>query len=163
MLFDVVEDVQDMMGQGGPVVLKDGAEVSSLQMAFDGTSPNGLMQSMSVRASPGSERKLMRAVSALVAEAKQDENILTALVTQSPQDPCDFMVLLRYGSMQKMNEHQSGKRFKELLDGLEEHLDRPIGLYLTDESMGQLGQTRFPFGPGGEGGRDDAIYSSRKS
>lgn len=31
---------------------------------------------------------------------------------------------------------------------------------MVNERSGQLGEPVHPFGPGGEGGRDDAIYSS---
>lgn len=36
----------------------------------------------------------------------------------------------------------------------------PMGLYMVNERSGKLGEPVHPFGPGGEGGRDDAIYSS---
>ncbi|CAN0015121.1 unnamed protein product [Choristocarpus tenellus] len=35
-----------------------------------------------------------------------------------------------------------------------------MGLYLVNERAGKLGEPVHPFGPGGEGGRDDSIYSS---
>lgn len=35
-----------------------------------------------------------------------------------------------------------------------------MGLYMVNERSGKLGEPVHPFGPGGEGGRDDAIYSS---
>lgn len=35
-----------------------------------------------------------------------------------------------------------------------------MGLYLVNERSGKLSEPVHPFGPGGEGGRDDAIYSS---
>ena len=36
----------------------------------------------------------------------------------------------------------------------------PMGLYMVNERSGKMGEAVHPFGPGGEGGRDDAIYSS---
>ena len=35
-----------------------------------------------------------------------------------------------------------------------------MGLYIANERKGRLSEPNYPFGPGGEGGRDDAIYSS---
>mmetsp|Transcript_1201 Transcript_1201/g.2647 ORF Transcript_1201/g.2647 Transcript_1201/m.2647 type:complete len:235 (-) Transcript_1201:201-905(-) len=160
MLTDVVEDVQDMFGQGSTGLPK--MEVSTLSMAEDGLSPSAIMQTMSLRAAAGSERRLARQVSRLIDAARASGTVLTATATQSEEDPCDFMVLLRYKSMHHMHEHQVKGSFKEALEQMEPQLDRPIGLYLIDEHLGQTGMARYPFGPGGEGGRDDAIYSSRK-
>lgn len=39
-------------------------------------------------------------------------------------------------------------------------LSEPLGLYIANERRGRLSEPNYPFGPGGEGGRDDAIYSS---
>lgn len=39
-------------------------------------------------------------------------------------------------------------------------MSEPMGLYMVNERSGKLGEPVHPFGPGGEGGRDDAIYSS---
>lgn len=44
--------------------------------------------------------------------------------------------------------------------GAEECIAQPMGLYMVNERSGKLGEPVHPFGPGGEGGRDDAIYSS---
>jgi len=41
-----------------------------------------------------------------------------------------------------------------------ELLLQPLGLYVTNERKGKFTEPNYPFGPGGEGGRDDAIYSS---
>lgn len=42
----------------------------------------------------------------------------------------------------------------------EDCVAEPMGLYLVNERSGKLSEPVHPFGPGGEGGRDDAIYSS---
>jgi len=159
MFTDAVEDVQDMLGQGSGLPQM---EVSTFGMAEDGLSPSAIMQTMSLRAAAGSERRLARQVARLVEGARDDGAVLTATATQSEEDPCDFMVLLRYKSMHQMREHQTRGSFKDVLERMEPQLERPIGLYLIDEQLGQAGMARYPFGPGGEGGRDDAIYSSRK-
>lgn len=44
--------------------------------------------------------------------------------------------------------------------GAEVCVVEPMGLYLVNERSGKLGEPVHPFGPGGEGGRDDAVYSS---
>lgn len=159
MFTEAVEDVQDMFGQGGGLPKM---QVSTFGMAEDGVSPSAIMQTMSIRAAAGSERKLARQVARLVEGAQADGSVMTATATQSEEDPCDFMVLLRYKSMQQLQDHQTKGGFKDALEHMEPQLERPIGLYLIDEQFGQAGMARYPFGPGGEGGRDDAIYSSRR-
>mmetsp|Transcript_585 Transcript_585/g.1384 ORF Transcript_585/g.1384 Transcript_585/m.1384 type:complete len:235 (+) Transcript_585:74-778(+) len=160
IVTEAVEDAQDLFGQGSSSGMEP-MEVSSLGMAEDGVSRSGLLQTMSLRAAVGSERRLARQVAKLIASARADPLLMTATASQNKEDPCDFIVFLRYRDMAKMSKHQSSRGFKDLLEAMEPQLERGIGLYLTDESMGQIGMARHPFGPGGEGGRDDAIYSSR--
>lgn len=160
LVTDAVDDVQDMLGQGAKDPMS--MEVSSLAMTSDGVSKNGVLQTMSIRAADGSERRMARQVTHFVESARKDPSVATAVANQSPEDPRDFMVLLRYPSTAKMMAHQASQSFKGSMDKMEPHLGRSIGLYLMDEQLGQLGMARHPFGPGGEGGRDDAIYSSRK-
>eukprot|EP00403_Amphidinium_massartii_P009575 CAMPEP_0178420866 /NCGR_PEP_ID=MMETSP0689_2-20121128/26354_1 /TAXON_ID=160604 /ORGANISM="Amphidinium massartii, Strain CS-259" /LENGTH=230 /DNA_ID=CAMNT_0020042363 /DNA_START=131 /DNA_END=823 /DNA_ORIENTATION=+ len=162
----IAEDLQDTLedsfgSDGNTNAVLPKMQVSTLDMAFAGMSRAALMETMNIRAQPGSERRVARRLARFVADAEEEGNAMTAVVTQSEEDPCDFMVILRYRDEQKMLQHQAHPSTKEHLEALEEHLERPIGLYLMDEQMGQLGMARHPFGPGGEGGRDDAIYSSR--
>jgi len=160
-LLEAVEEVQDLFGQGGSGELAP-MEVSSLGMAEDGLSRSGLVQTMSLRAAAGSESRLARQVGKFIAAARTDPLVTTATASQNKEDPCDFVVLLRYANMAKMADHQTGRSFKDTMEAMEPQLERPIGLYLIDENLGEVGMARHPFGPGGEGGRDDAIYSSRK-
>jgi len=157
---DAFDDVADMLGQGGTAELP-AMEVSTFGMAEDGSSRNGLLQTMSIRSAAGSERKASKMVMKLVEGAKADPLVMTAVATQNPEDPCDFVVMMRYTSMDNMQTHQTGSGFEETMNNFEGLLEKPVGLFITDEYMGELGMARHPFGPGGEGGRDDAIYSSR--
>merc|ERR1719343_1342454 len=158
---EAVEEAQDLFGQGSNSALAP-MEVSSLGMAEDGLSRSGLLQTMSLRAAAGSESRLARQVGKLVAAARTDPLVTTATASQNKEDPCDFVVLLRYANMAKMATHQKGRSFKDTMEAMQPQLEQPIGLYLIDENLGEVGMARHPFGPGGEGGRDDAIYSSRK-
>jgi quinol monooxygenase YgiN len=160
---EAMEDAQEMFGgQGGKGQLES-MEFSSLGMGADGNSVSGIMQTMQLRASAGSEKKLARQVNKFIAAARTDKMVTTATAQQNAEDPCDFMLLLRYPSMPAMKAHQESAGFKDILGKMEPQLAKPIGLYLMDEQNGILGMPRHPFGPGGEGGRDDAIYSSRNS
>ncbi|CAK9077443.1 Hypothetical protein SCF082_LOCUS37153 [Durusdinium trenchii] len=137
------------------------SEVSSFQMRADGLSRNGLIQSFTFRAAAGREERLLQQLGRLRASAKTQPGVLSAWLSQSTEDPRDMMFFLRYEAMESLVRHQD-QGFKGLLSAMEENLQEPIGLYLADEQLGQIGQARHPLGPGGEGGRDDAIYSSRR-
>lgn len=136
-------------------------DISSLGMAEDGIPANGILETMTIRAMLGSEKKLASKVAKLLEVAQKHPLVLTAAASQNKDDPCDFMLLLRYESMENLRTHQASSKFKTALEAMEQDLEKPIGLYLVDEQHGELGMARHPFGPGGEGGRDDAIYSSR--
>lgn len=60
----------------------------------------------------------------------------------------------------EMRCHHTSDAFLELVEGCRPFLATSIAIYLVDQNHGKLGNPRHPFGPGGEGGRDDAIYSS---
>lgn len=53
-----------------------------------------------------------------------------------------------------------GKYAQELMEHIRDDLQRPLGIYMVRNDEGGLSEPRYPYGPGGEGGRDDAIYSS---
>jgi len=166
LLAKSVEEMKDYVGQ---VLIDQGIvevefpekAISSLGMAEDGIPANGILETMSIRAISGAEKVMAAKVTKLVEQSDQDPLVMTATATQNKDDPNDFMVLIRYESMQHMQDHQTAEPFKKALQAMESQLDRPIGLYLVDEQGGEVGMARHPFGPGGEGGRDDAIYSSR--
>eukprot|EP00913_Durusdinium_trenchii_P035909 g33601.t1 len=127
------------------------SEVSSFQMRADGLS----------RTDMNGRERLLQQLGRLRASAKTQPGVLSAWLSQSTEDPRDMMFFLRYEAMESLVRHQD-QGFKGLLSAMEENLQEPIGLYLADEQLGQIGQARHPLGPGGEGGRDDAIYSSRR-
>lgn len=60
----------------------------------------------------------------------------------------------------EMRRHQATDAFLALVEGTRPLLAAPMALYLVTQRDGQLTNARHPFGPGGEGGRDDAIFSS---
>lgn len=60
----------------------------------------------------------------------------------------------RYGAIPECRAGLGGGQ------GAEDCISQPMGLYMVNERSGKLGEPVHPFGPGGEGGRDDAIYSS---
>mmetsp|Transcript_41115 Transcript_41115/g.94581 ORF Transcript_41115/g.94581 Transcript_41115/m.94581 type:complete len:238 (-) Transcript_41115:89-802(-) len=159
---DLQDTFEDSFGNSEEKVLPQ-MQVSSLEMANGGISRGGLIETMSIQAKMGSERRVARRLARFAADAQESGATMSAVVTQSEEDQCQFTVLLRYRSEENLLDHQGSNGAKEILEQLEEYLDRPIGLYMMDEQMGQIGMARHPFGPGGEGGRDDAIYSSRKS
>ena len=70
------------------------------------------------------------------------------------------MLLQRFRDELSLRKFQNTDEFKAFASGSKLVCDGPIGLYMTNERNGKLGQPVHPFGPGGEGGRDDAIYSS---
>lgn len=109
------------------------------------------------------DKDSVRQVRALL-EAYFDESIEDTTIVQSGKtvfdvttrfkcpDPNDSLVALR--------EHHVSDAFLQLTEGCRAHLAIPIAIYVVTQRDGKLGNPRHPFGPGGEGGRDDAIYSS---
>jgi len=59
-----------------------------------------------------------------------------------------------------MRVFQNTREFRLFARKTEALLTGPMGMYCVNERNGVMGVPVNPFGPGGEGGREDAIYSS---
>ena len=85
------------------------------------------------------------------------------VLDQDSEDRTNFLVLQRFTSVQAMSKHQNAAAFKDFTADAAILLAEPLGLYATNEREGALSEPVYPFGPAGEGGRDDAIYSSPRN
>ncbi|KAG5178278.1 hypothetical protein JKP88DRAFT_201766 [Tribonema minus] len=136
-------------------------QINSLEMDTT-NSPTGLMLSTSIRVKEGAEGPMRNLLEELSAEARgaHASTVATMAVNQDPEDRRAFFVLQRFPSMRAMSSFQTSAAFKSFTTASEALLEEPMGLYLVNERSGKMTEPVYPFGPGGEGGRDDAVYSS---
>ena len=111
---------------------------------------------------------------------------LSSVANQDPEDNQNFMLLQRFRSSDAMRKfqcvrpdptgatpapsansllslalaHRNELEFKLFTAQMEPLLEEPMGLYACNERNGVMGMPVHPMGPGGEGGREDAIDSS---
>lgn len=139
--------------------------ISSLDMRADGTVPNGVLLSMDVRAREGKERAVADALEKLKAQTGESKTarpeVLSISIGQDPEDPTHFMVFEHFFSTQAMTAHQGSPAFKAFLASVEPLLSSPLGLHLAHDRDGKISEAVYPFGPTGEGGRDDMARSAR--
>ena len=137
-----------------------------------------LVMTMELEAKPGQARRLQDLLRDYYNQIIEDKNIQAEFIYDDPtnsdfpagavsiaQPGTDFFVLtIRFRSESsdglEMSKHHSSLPFLTLTERARDTLAKPARLYLTAQRDGMLHESRYPFGPGGEGGRDDAIYSS---
>jgi quinol monooxygenase YgiN len=173
LLGGAVEVIR-LLGKGGSDGQGSGGSSASspaLQMEISSLSngarisPTGIMLSTSIVAKAGQEGAMRRSLEKLVAETLplQAADVYTMAVNQDTEDARYFMMLQRFPSYQSMARHQNSPPFKAFTSAAESLVDKPMGLYMVNERNGKMSEPVYPMGPGGEGGRDDAIYSSPKN
>ncbi|CAM9587937.1 unnamed protein product [Ectocarpus fasciculatus] len=135
--------------------------INTLELS-DRQTPGAVVLSTSIKAKKGREGTLRNLLESLVEETvdSQKDLVFTCTVNQDPEDRTAFFMLQRFPSPEAMSSYQNTDTFQAFTDGAEECIAEPMGLYMVNERSGKLGEPVHPFGPGGEGGRDDAIYSS---
>jgi len=85
------------------------------------------------------------------------QNVLNFVVNQDPSDPAYFQVIQRFPGPTGMVAHQSGASYSAFVRSAQPLLAESLGVYLCKESGGKIGQALYPWGPKGEGGRDDMV------
>lgn len=83
--------------------------------------------------------------------------VLNFVVNQDPSDPVYFQVIQRFPGPSGMVAHQSGPAYGAFVRAAQPLLAESLGVYLCKESDGKIGQALYPWGPKGEGGRDDMV------
>jgi quinol monooxygenase YgiN len=92
------------------------------------------------------------------AEVHSEENgVLQFAANQSPEDPTCFMVVERFVNRASMIKYQKTSAYQQFIREAQPLLEKPFGLHLCKERAGKLSSGYYPFGPAGEGGRDDMI------
>lgn len=100
---------------------------------------------------------LLRRYLADTNEAEVPQNVLNFVVNQDPSDPAYFQVIQRFPGPTGMVAHQSGASYSAFVRSAQPLLAESLGVYLCKESGGKIGQALYPWGPKGEGGRDDMV------
>lgn len=94
-------------------------------------------------------------------EAEVPKSVLNFVVNQDPADPAYFQVIQRFPGPTGMVAHQSGAAYSAFVRAAQPLLAESLGVYLCKESGGKIGQALYPWGPKGEGGRDDMVVRLR--
>lgn len=136
--------------------------IDSNTLLSQGISPVGLLFTASMTAKEGNEYKVRRLLECLANDTREKCSglVSSVVVDQDGEDRRNFLLLQRFPSVDAMRKYQNTLVFKTWSQKTVPLLDGPMGLYLANERNGQIEAPVHPFGPGGEGGRDDSIYSS---
>lgn len=123
---------------------------------------NGTWQyilSTTVVAKPGMESRMATLLATLdCLVGGEDGDVLTRAVNQDPDERETFLVLERFASQDAMTRFQKRPQYQAFLRDAQPMLARPLGVYLCKEQDGKITPGYYPFGPAGEGGRDDMVF-----
>lgn len=137
-------------------------EVSSIDMRAGKQAGGGqYIMTMKVVAKKDSARAmaaLLHRYWTATTEAEVPKSVLNFVVNQDPADPAYFQVIQRFPGPTGMVAHQSGAAYSAFVRAAQPLLAESLGVYLCKESGGKIGQALYPWGPKGEGGRDDMVY-----
>jgi quinol monooxygenase YgiN len=126
--------------------------------------PSAVLLNTNIMVKPGKENTMRKLLSKLHEKSTTDASlknmILTFAINQDIQERNCFMMTQRFPDIKTMSAYQNLLPFKQFVTEAEDLLESPMGLYLVNERNGVMGNPVHTFGPMGEGGRDDSIYSS---
>lgn len=110
---------------------------------------------------PSLQAALLHRYWTATTEAEVPKSVLNFVVNQDPADPAYFQVIQRFPGPTGMVAHQSGAAYSAFVRAAQPLLAESLGVYLCKESGGKIGQALYPWGPKGEGGRDDMVVRGR--
>jgi quinol monooxygenase YgiN len=77
---------------------------------------------------------------------------------EDPDNPGVFMLIEVFQTQLAMVEYQKESLYQSFLRQLQPLMEEPLGVHLSKERKGKILSSFYPYGPGGEGGRDDMVY-----
>jgi len=110
--------------------------------------------STTIEAKAGSEATMAN----LLKSLNDSEHLLFRAVNQDPKDPKYFSVIEHFLDSVAMKKYQASEKYQNFVREVQVHLEKPMGVHLAKERDGQISSGYYPFGPGGEGGRDDMVF-----
>lgn len=126
--------------------------------------PSAVLLNTNIIAKKGTENKMRKLLTKLhertTSDTSMKDMLLTFAINQDIQERNCFMMTQRFPDIKTMSTYQNLLPFKQFVTEAEDLLESPMGLYLVNERNGVMGNPVYTFGPMGEGGRDDSIYSS---
>lgn len=140
------------------VVLK--TPVSSLEMGKGSRDYGGwhVILNMKIVCREGCEGEVKGMLKGLLELGEGSEEVLNVFVNQDVEDKKCFMVMERYLSKEAMAVYQKKEEYRLFMRNVQPLLEESIGISLCKEKDGQISHSYYPFGPPGEGGRDDMCF-----
>ncbi|GJQ11922.1 hypothetical protein GpartN1_g3713.t1 [Galdieria partita] len=77
---------------------------------------------------------------------------------EDPDVPGVFILVEVFQTQLAMVEYQKENLYQSFLRQLQPLMKEPLGIHLSRERNGKILSSLYPYGPGGEGGRDDMVY-----
>lgn len=138
--------------------------ISSQQLMADGTAPNAVILSADIHAKQGHGNDVHRHLRALKEEAlaMDRKKVLSVYVSQDPEDTTRFLLTERFSSLRALKEYQATSIFNDFFETTKDLMERPVGLHIAHDREGKFSAGLYPYGPPGEGGRDDMSYAGRR-
>ncbi len=118
--------------------------------------------STTIIAKEGTEKQMAKLLQSLEPVAKENQLLFRA-VNQDPEERSVFLVVEHFGDQGTMTKYQQTKEYQAFIREVQTILEKPMGVHICKERDGQISSGYYPFGPSGEGGRDDMARPVFKS
>ncbi|GMH48641.1 hypothetical protein TrLO_g3480 [Triparma laevis f. longispina] len=126
------------------------------------TSQNSILITYSLTSKPQFGHKLSSALKDLNLSTENGvEGMMKSYINQGSGDFInEFSIQQTFRDQDSLRAFQNDLPFRLFTSRIENLTEGGIGIYMVNVRNGKMGTPVHPFGPGGEGGREDAIYSS---
>lgn len=114
-----------------------------------------IILNMTIVIRPENESEFVQLLRKLETFANEREEMLNFSINQNPEERNVFFVMERYRSKVDMMEYQKQDEYRLFMRNIQPFLKESIGIYICKEKDGKISHNYYPFGPAGEGGRDD--------
>ncbi|EME28176.1 uncharacterized protein Gasu_43420 [Galdieria sulphuraria] len=106
-------------------------------------------------------RSARQIIQKFVQESRSNDcpkRLLSISCHEDPDVPGVFMLIEVFQTQLAMVEYQKENLYQSFLRQLQPLMKEPLGVHLSKERNGKILSSLYPYGPGGEGGRDDMVY-----
>lgn len=110
--------------------------------------------SITMIAKEGKESQMATLLQSLDPVA-EEYGLLFRAVNQDPSERNVFLVVEHFADQNIMTKYQQGKEYQAFVREVQTILEKPMGVHICKERDGKISSGYYPFGPAGEGGRDD--------
>eukprot|EP00188_Purpureofilum_apyrenoidigerum_P001648 Plantae.Rhodophyta-Purpureofilum_apyrenoidigerum.ctg19329.p1 GENE.Plantae.Rhodophyta-Purpureofilum_apyrenoidigerum.ctg19329~~Plantae.Rhodophyta-Purpureofilum_apyrenoidigerum.ctg19329.p1 ORF type:complete len:209 (-),score=42.00 Plantae.Rhodophyta-Purpureofilum_apyrenoidigerum.ctg19329:166-792(-) len=116
----------------------------------------------SIQAKQGDDKEMIRLLKTLqdkTLELEVPHTCRSIAINRDPEDSCAFQMVELLNGIKGMTMHQKSEHYQAFIRTVQPLLANSLGVHVCRVRNGRISDGLYPYGPAGEGGRDDMVYS----